>query len=127
MTEILSNEFMSELTRVNREIKKVTGSNLIDIDMMIKHARLKAGIDDCDTSLPALRDGVREVVVDIFKQQCTEIMFTDPDDSDDYPVVVTDSVLGRPIDIVGDGGDGGGRSSEACCEEGETEISPEEI
>lgn len=68
---------ISELIRVSAEVKKQTGTALVDVDLLIALAKMKRNPTDYDTSLPALAPGVKEVIVDIFTGKgMTNIYYT---------------------------------------------------
>lgn len=85
----IDRDSFAEFIRVNDEHKRITGNYLMDIEFMKKIALAKAKPELYDTSLPALRPGVREVIVDIFKGGgMREVMENDPLESYDEPFVV---------------------------------------
>lgn len=79
---------LQEFMRVNEDHKRITGQYLMDINMIRQFAFARANPEKFDTSLPALRPGVREIVIDIFKQGgMREVMEDDPLEPYDLPFV----------------------------------------
>jgi len=89
----------AEFTRVNTEHKRATGSYLVDIEFMQRIAAAKLDPERYDTSLPAMAEGVREIVVDIFKKDggMREVKIDDPLEAYDLPFV-------QPVHAVADAG-----------------------
>ena len=76
-TEVISQALFSDMLKCNEDAKRQTGTPLLDFDLIRKLGAIKAGHcnkEEVETALPPLREGVKEILVDIFNMKKYEVL-----------------------------------------------------
>lgn len=73
---------MSELRRVNEEVKRVTGTYLVDLDLISKYQKVKQTPEEYRTDQIASEADGRQHIIDIFRKKT--VVIPDGEDADEF-------------------------------------------